>query len=1640
MNTINTGSANLAFSNNNALNTNNISWLLSSQQSNAVEKTKEKEKAKKKLAQFLDQSVDNIKRFKGLMSYINNSDDQDIDKIFKDNSYQIYQILLSTFSTYELGTYKAGKHHYAEKEVYKVNELLKRVLIHLEGFVKKGWQVKSIVNILEKMLGVENIHTIRLASFSTLLFFLEVMEKPDRHKLELFSSIIDYQPFTPDYTYRIQFARRVFSGHESKRFIVIQATEPPSRDDSCRLFEQMFMHISSRLNNFSFWFELLKTHYLTVLYPSICKKLGVLPANDNTGFGSHCPHELQVIIINYICTWITSNPSIREFLLNNQPAPTPAPNTAQQQQPTTNGTITLSISNEQLASASASTTAASASTSPNNNNNNNTNTTNVTSQLTTSTPGVGRVAILLEIFKQSCKLPLKYVDIIKKSILTFQNLFFSPNAYEMESLCGEEYFSFQKFILNELMNVFETDAVGYEKERDTIGLMVIGVFKNLIDQYPSLRGQTREILLNATLQATTTLLRRSNPNKSVSSTLEQAMLSTTLFAWIKSKELSPEMWSRFNQHFEELYFRVEVIKQIKAKLLQITCILRDTIYPLSEKKLIKIDKDKKNAEKGGAPKSPDTLDPLPEIHIENALVQIGWDKDSLLTTWYNLLAMLNNLNQIKDPLIHELATDILIDIIDIVLAAEEIVEFQTTQKSSWKPLSLFNLFGKRLFETHDLDAKFTKSKVLAMSGLCRLVCRHHLQYPNDILAAFYHYIGLNLNGPVTPGTTDLGCTAILHSSPIFSLATPGSNILVTSYLQKIRAIFTALRQDQVNNAPPTDVRKKSLIIISSLIFYPNHFPVLILPGFKDASNKQLSKDLTMKELKRELVDILTMALKVEKLTENRLVCLWTLSTMIMEEFSNSTDFQQELVDEMLETLLQFTLHQEASISKTALDAIATISLIFNRLTKSVINTIIVSLCRSIHKGYQEIDIGSTTISETIVANHFYCLLDWVCLDNSIFDDPSYNEFRMVLFSAIELGLGQRGEMWSTTFEGSRLEDSRDHLKQISKSLTKKQVASISKSGSGSIKGKVEIDDDTLETFGVVAKPNPIRESAETLLSHCLNFVHNFPSKHGPEIITSMIDEYDDNPAGLADEEMPLFSVFNENALISVVEVPKPGAPDQGTVARLFIRDATGKYVWSIDHQYDPLASLSSTDDSLPKSLLSHYIDQKSTPIFVDNLSYQYENQMQPKPVEPAVVDDKLKNLLCTLSSSYPELLPSNGGTLDQPLSNLKPTLVQEFQRIQEEVATFVQQEKSYHSENYSKPVALSWDGAPPSKIPSVISQSRRLLMSYLGFLNISNAPYFKQLESSQKLGRALQQLDITPSREILKIGLIYAAEGQDDQRDVLHNNTNSSIFSEFVDGLGWPVDLQTHQGYLGGLDRKKTTGVTAPYFANTTVETIFHNISGMPTNKADLQQIHKKRHVGNDIVNIIWSEHIRDYSPTTITSQFNDAHIVIYPLPNGLFRVQIYRKESKVPLFGPLIHGMTVNKKLLSTLVRQTAINAYRYIRNSTPNYTRPYALRKLRIKEIVDRYNSDRNYVDFVHSVVSGYTPLAPPTSSTQSVSTSNENNPNNFAQKLTNPVIERESNQIRSNQAKERTSPNKIYKSTAPAKKPCFSYLFDI
>lgn len=58
------------------------------------------------------------------------------------------------------------------------------------------------------------------------------------------------------------------------------------------------------------------------------------------------------------------------------------------------------------------------------------------------------------------------------------------------------------------------------------------------------------------------------------------------------------------------------------------------------------------------------------------------------------------------------------------------------------------------------------------------------------------------------------------------------------------------------------------------------------------------------------------------------------------------------------------------------------------------------------------------------------------------------------------------------------------------------------------------------------------------------------------------------------------------------------------------------------------------------------------------------------------------------------------------------------------------------------------------------------------------------------------------------------------------------------------------------------------------------------------------RHLGNDEVHIVWSEHSRDYRRGIIPTEFGDVLIVIYPMKNHMYSIHILKKPEVKKVFG----------------------------------------------------------------------------------------------------------------------------------------------
>lgn len=88
--------------------------------------------------------------------------------------------------------------------------------------------------------------------------------------------------------------------------------------------------------------------------------------------------------------------------------------------------------------------------------------------------------------------------------------------------------------------------------------------------------------------------------------------------------------------------------------------------------------------------------------------------------------------------------------------------------------------------------------------------------------------------------------------------------------------------------------------------------------------------------------------------------------------------------------------------------------------------------------------------------------------------------------------------------------------------------------------------------------------------------------------------------------------------------------------------------------------------------------------------------------------------------------------------------------------------------------------------------------------------------------------------------------------------------------------------YRGGLDTQfGQTGAESIYEIFRDKEIMFHVSTMLPYTDNDSQQLQRKRHVGNDIVAIIFQEKNTPFVPDMIASHFLHAYIVVQPIEPG---------------------------------------------------------------------------------------------------------------------------------------------------------------
>ncbi|XP_017264260.1 rap1 GTPase-activating protein 1 isoform X6 [Kryptolebias marmoratus] len=164
-----------------------------------------------------------------------------------------------------------------------------------------------------------------------------------------------------------------------------------------------------------------------------------------------------------------------------------------------------------------------------------------------------------------------------------------------------------------------------------------------------------------------------------------------------------------------------------------------------------------------------------------------------------------------------------------------------------------------------------------------------------------------------------------------------------------------------------------------------------------------------------------------------------------------------------------------------------------------------------------------------------------------------------------------------------------------------------------------------------------------------------------------------------------------------------------------------------------------------------------------------------------------------------------------------------------------------------------------------------------------------------------------------KFGVIYQKFGQTSEEELFGNMEESPAFVEFLEFLGRKIELHDFKGFRGGLDvTHGQTGTESVYTSFHNKEIMFHVSTKLPYTEGDSQQLQRKRHIGNDIVAIVFQEENTPFVPDMIQSNFLHAYVVVQVenacTDNVIYKVSVTARDD-VPFFGPALPDPAIFKK-----------------------------------------------------------------------------------------------------------------------------------
>ncbi|XP_058847687.1 ral GTPase-activating protein subunit alpha-1 isoform X8 [Acipenser ruthenus] len=982
----------------------------------------------------------------------------------------------------------------------------------------------------------------------------------------------------------------------------------------------------------------------------------------------------------------------------------------------------------------------------------------------------------------------------------------------------------------------------------------------------------------------------------------------------------------------------------------------------------------------------------------------GWHADVATVMWRRMLGILGDVNSIKDPEIHAQVFDYLCELWQSLAKIRDNLGISADNQASPPPPELIpplRILTPWLFKATMLTERYKQGKLHAYKLICKIMKRRQDVSPNsDFLTHFYNIMHCGL----LHVDQDIVNTIIKHCSPrFFSIGLPGATMLILDFIIAASRVTTSSSL----NAP----RVEAQILLGSLVCFPNLYEEL--PALHPTTADMMLTRFT--DVKEHIIKNILSSAREEPSGPARCVALCSLGIWLSEELIHDTRHPQ--IKEALNVICVTLKFPNKTVAQVASDILHLLINYVDNLQhfpadspKKIIEILIATITYLL----PSTEASPHEPDKRLLVSLLLCLLDWVmALPPKILLQPvhttgsdkdwSDTSVLSCIYKVLHGCVYGAQYFNNPKYFPLNLADlaSADYDPFLHLESLKEPEPLHSPDSERSSKLQPVTEAKSCMQQGLISI------AARTVITHLVNHLEHYPMSGGPAMLTSQICENQDNPYSECPELSPelfespnlQFFVLNNTTLLSSLQIhAEDNVPGGGMSAgltttnssvRIIVRDISGKYSWDTAILYGPphcsqpsqalklpparplVERQQCLDDSedeqqLQSEAVEEEEEEEDDEAMKDFMAPQAKRRCREVvPTWDAIRDDEdaLDEMLQYLGTTSPECLQRAGMPLNIPA--LPPTCISEKQEndVMNAILKQYTEEKGFADKcNNNLNMRAMEQEEPCPQRPQSAFYYCRLLLNILGMNSWEKRSNFHLLRKNEKLLRELKNLDSRQCRETHKIAVFYVAEGQEDKHSILTNTSGSQAYEDFVSGLGWEVNLTNHCGFLGGLQRNKSTGFSTPYFATSTVEVMFHVSTRMPPDSDD-SLTKKLRHLGNDEVHIVWSEHTRDYRRGIIPTEFGDVLIVIYPMKNHMYSVQIMKKPE-VPFFGPLFDGAIVDGKILPTMVRATAINASRALKSLIPLYQNFYEERARYLETIVHHHREPTTFEDYAAQV----------------------------------------------------------------------------